>query len=266
MIAYWYPDPTGTVEVLSLTNDRQPTDLQERPMVKSAEAESGTGASSSIIFGRALDIEITIEKIALAEESDRRKLRNLVLHMQAGGRAGIGLTSGKAYGTFIGLTARRADTTLRVTGPVWYNPSAALASGDAVVLETGSPYWLDEELTLSGGLASNAFLASTSSLLHTFPLPLHMRHRDFYPICRFTASERAKDNHITSRHRITSDVRLRFRYCLSEVMALSGGSGARVRQVGALANTGRGSIEQAIAEAHADLAFGNSLVLSSMQA
>lgn len=244
MIAYWYPDSTGTVEVLSLTDSRQPTDLQEYTSVDGAEAEAGTGLSSSVLFGRRTDLEITIEDIPLAHEADRRAIRNLVEHLKAGGRCGISLTTTKAYGTFTQLAAARGDTSVRAGGAsVWYNGSAQLASGDAIVLETGAPGWLTEEATLTGALTSSSLLASTSALLHSFPTLTHLRHRDFYPICRMTLAERQRDDQIRSNGRITYDVTLRLRYCLGEVMSLAGGSGARVRQVGQPARTGEGSIE-----------------------
>lgn len=245
---YWYPDPSGTLETLTLGSGVEPTEMQEGESAVMGAAESASGVMYRVFFGMRYPVTIEVDAVSAANTATRRALRNMLNHLNRGGSVGFALDASKAWGSFVavppGGPSRGATTISGLQGQAWYSNSASLVSGDEIVLESGDPVHQVEETTTSATVANSATSISCAAITSSF-LSCHVRHRDFYPILMMDPDEVARVDRIVSARRLWYDVKLRFFYDLAAVMALSG-PGPVVRQSGEGKNV-RQSLEEAIA-------------------
>jgi hypothetical protein len=250
---YWYPDPAGTLETLTLSAALKTdiTELQEGEAGMVAGSVTAGGTHYRVLFGLQYAVRVEIDRVSFNSEATRRTLRNMLNHLHRGGYVGFAADASKAWGSFVavppGGPVRGATSIVGLQRQAWYSTTASLASGDAIVIETGSPQHIVEETTTSATVANSATSLSCASILTTFGGACHVRHRDFYPILLMEPAEIARANKILSAKRLWYDIALDFIYDLSGVMALSG-PGPVVRQAGGSKFTGQ-SLESGLAAA-----------------
>lgn len=234
---YWFPDASGTIETLELSQTLKTdiTELQEGEAGIVAGSITASGTHYRLLLGMQYPISIRIDKVSFNSEATRRKLRNMLNHLNRGGYVGFAGDTDKAWGSFVAIPpggpARGATSIVGLQRQAWYSATASLASGDPIVIETGAPAHLVEETTTTATVANSATSIACASILTTVLAPCHVRHRDFYPILLMTPEVIGQALKITSAQRIYYDISLEFIYDLSGVMALAG-PGPVVRQVG----------------------------------
>jgi hypothetical protein len=177
---YWYPDGGsyyGTLEVTSLGEDL--SDLQERPLQPRESARSMDGRQGVTLTGVGfLEVRMVLERFAT--ESVALALQTLNSYLLRGGIIGIAGDYSKAWAGYATTSPVRGDTTITTTGNVWYESTAALASGDIVCIESlgdeGKREWADVS-SESGGV-----ITLSAGLTYSFDeSPVLVRHRDYYP-------------------------------------------------------------------------------------
>lgn len=253
---YWYPDPSGTLEVLTLAALSAVTECQDDGYsAQVGESATGDGTLYQVLLAMPYRLQVKLEKVV--GEANRRAMENVIHHLRRGGSIGLALDADKAWGSFVPIPpggSARGGTSTTVQGQAWYSTTAALASGDPICIETGWPDWLSEQTTTSATVANGASSVSHAALLQSFAAaPIHVRHRDFWPILRFGSSAAAA-RALTSSRRISYDVTLDLVYDVAGVLALDG-RGPVVRQASASKFSGA-SVEDALNNARGTRRFG----------
>lgn len=261
---YWYPDSNGTIETLTLSAalKTDPTEIQEGEAGIVAGSFTASGAHYRILLGMQYPIRIEIDKVSFNSEATRRAIRNMLNHLNRGKYVGFALDTDKAWGSFVAVPpagpARGATSITGLQRQAWYSTTAALASGDPIVIETGAPLHLVEETLTTATVANSATSIACSSILTTFPAACHVRHRDFFPILLMQPEEIGRAVKIVSQKRLFYDIAFDFIYDLAGVMALAG-PGPVVRQIGGSKYSGQ-SVEFGLGGAlnNAGQGFGGS--------
>jgi hypothetical protein len=174
---YWY----GAGSARLLTLDVYPAALQ-------ADVES-VAEGVSPLSGRTVRVQqgvrwrVTVELQAVAE-TDRYGLRTLVSHLQRGGAVGFARDPGKAWLGWVQTAINPGASSFLTSGGAQmlaWEASAALASGDRMIVQSQNPEGIIEEPVLSG---LNLGLVSLSTPTHgrMAQTPIAVRPYGFWPV------------------------------------------------------------------------------------
>ena len=180
---YWYEEPRAAVSTLDLGGGLE--DLIAESVPQGALEEGLGGHIWPTPLGHYEVIEAILPGIVTA--ATWRVLRRLERVMDRGGLVGISADHGKSFAAKItGGSTSRGATSLTVGPNIFsgWSASAALASGDQVVIESAWPECQWHLTTLSGSLAATG---GTASLTDALPAdmrqgPYTLRFADFYPL------------------------------------------------------------------------------------
>ena len=203
---YWYPDAEGSLEVIDFGEAL--SDLQITEIRDASDAYSRSGRLYRTLGASRLQIRIILE--TFTNEALRRDLESLSSHLKAGHPVGFSLDHAKSWAGFIDSSARepsRGSTVLKTKGNRFtrWSGSAALDSGDEVVIASAPLEGLKENRALSGALAASATSVNITSdpIVYTYraATPI-VRHRDFYP-CLVLPDRNVADAIVETNHRIS---------------------------------------------------------------
>ena len=186
---WFYPGGEGHIEEIEVDLDIVGiSDLQINAAIAAGVATSIHGAPSCAVLSGYDDIRIVIA--SFEDDALRRKLERLDRHLRAGFACGFALDADTAWAGFTTTPVPQDATVLPTSGNAFaYNASAALSSGDEVLIRSAPPeaYKAEELVVSSVTTAGTAVLISTSDdtmFRHMNP-PSLVSHRFFYPVLRF---------------------------------------------------------------------------------
>jgi len=207
---YYYPDPEGTVEVLTFPENL--TDLQLTPLRETVDAVTVSGGLFRRHYASRLGVKIVLENFTSSDFW--YKLQSLSAHLERGGAIGFSLDHDKTWAGFLNAAAGadRGDTgrfhtpgaSSYVTDNDFYewNPSATIAADDMICFCNTNPEGFREFLevdSVSGATGIN----TKTGLLYTYnSRPILLRWRDFYPCLKLSAASTGSPI-VTSNHRIS---------------------------------------------------------------
>lgn len=179
---YWYEERRAPISTLDLGAGLE--DLIAESVAQGTIEEGLGGHVWPTPLGHYEVIEAILSGLVTA--ATWRVLRRLERVMDRGGLLGLSADHGKAFAGAISGPVNRGATSLAVGPNVFsgWSASAALASGDQVVIESAWPECGWHLTTLSGSLAATG---GTASLTDALPAtltqgPFTLRYADFYPL------------------------------------------------------------------------------------
>jgi len=176
---YYYPSPSAGLETIDIGEGIAGV-LEADPVQMGGSATSLTHRFDSPL-GSFLRVHIR-HVFGSSGHSLYRELRSLENHLNRGGYCGIATNSTKAWAAFTIATCRRDQTTIKCKAPQFYNlTSAALASGDEVMIESSVPESHRETQTASS-LTSNLLTLSAGLTFDYQETPILCRYDGFYPL------------------------------------------------------------------------------------
>jgi hypothetical protein len=183
---FWNPAPGGTLEITDLAEAI--SDIQDQEITEAADARNGYGTAYRNFLMGSRRVRIVLERFgspgSSALERDFYAIEN---HLRRGGYVGFSRNRSKSWcGAVNSAYAQRGDTVLYTGGNLfnaWYT-SAALASGDEVIVESANPDWQSEPTVFSS--ITGTQVTVSRALRFTYPTsnPIFVRYRDFYPVLR----------------------------------------------------------------------------------
>ena len=181
---YYYPDATGTLEVIDLGTLRL-SDMTVGQIRDVADAVSRAGGTLRDSGGMRHMVRIVADRFS--DPVLVRTLRNMSAHLERGGWVGFTRDTARTWGAFIDTAATpvvRGATTLSIpAGNAW----AGWASVDPpltsdIALHSGHPESFYEEHTLSAWGLGGAHITLGESAVYTMEqAPVLVRWLDFFP-------------------------------------------------------------------------------------
>lgn len=161
--------------------------------------ETADGREFSITTITPTLVQLTIEKFDDAVLY--RRLKVLEGWLQRGGTCALADDAAKAVAGYLVTSPARGDTALTLGAQPWstYNPSAALAADDEIVLETGQPV-VRRELTKLSAVSGSSLTISPGAILDYVDEPWVLaRYRGFFPSLRLPRGSRSRQLLTTER-------------------------------------------------------------------
>lgn len=176
---FWYPEAAGSLEELDL--GEPVSDVQGYAPYVVYDARNGVGTRSRSIGFANPTVTISLERFSSAPI--RRDLMGMIDHLRRGGYVGFSADKAKAYCTWMGAVLIRSGTIVYGGGNLFnaWNPSAALVSGDEVVIETPNPAYRRQESSVQSVAGTQITLTRGSLYEH---VGCFLRHRYFFPMLR----------------------------------------------------------------------------------
>lgn len=181
---YYYPDSAGTLEEIDLGEGLSDIQRVPTPVVKDAVNGYGTRYRNFLSGGER--VRIILERFgspgASAVERDLYAMEN---HLQRGGSVGFSAVHSKAWCGFMsGGYGDRGRTILYTGGNLFtaWSSTAALVSGDEVVIQSPNPEWRSEVSVFSFLAAKQMNLSR--ALRFTYAQKSAVRYRDFFPVLK----------------------------------------------------------------------------------
>lgn len=198
---WWWPVGSTTVEEIDL--GRTFSDLTFDTARNGTDSVSAYGRSTRYDRGGYRRVRISKERIQ-NNAALVRDLEALVRHLQSGGLCAASLDKAKTFGTWSDGPVLPGGTTVRVSPGVnafaRLNPSAALSSGDEIMIESPNPEYLLDVNTFSS--LSAGTITTGENIRTGFELsPCFVRYRYFYPALRLPISA-ASDPGLLSHDRL----------------------------------------------------------------
>lgn len=197
---YWYPRATAALHTIDVP--QAPNDLQ---VVRDKVTGGGIslGGAVNIVPQQGYDrvrlvVERRSERLASLYEW-RDEARTLVDHLLRGGSIGFALDTTKAFlctpaSPFIhGLSSVSVSSNALSA----WEPSAALAADDRVVLASSNPERMREESTVASYSAGSLGLDRTIRFQHSGLTAI--RHWGFYPVLKLDPSAQPRDIDVSER-------------------------------------------------------------------
>lgn len=181
---YWYPAGEGHLETLEIPDVDEVgiSDLQHNPVVSVGTGYGLQGQRYTAIYGGYEEVTLALSN--WYSEAFRRRLEALQMHLLAGYAISLAIDSDKAWAGFATGSPQQDDTIVRTTGNVFtYNPSAALASGDEMIIQHPPPNSFKREEHLFSSISGSNSITLQTDLVFNYPdAPTLIRHKKFYPI------------------------------------------------------------------------------------
>lgn len=178
----WYPyyDGDGPLVPVDLGEGLQ--ECQEYPEPSRAVVLSADGTPYSSMAGLTYRVDLELRLFGGASTSAlERKLRALENHLNRGGLAGFSDNAAKTWAAACVRSPRNGTTSFPTTGNAFTSwGSGVVASGDEVVIESGSPEFRRDILEVSS-LSGSRLATSEASRMSFSRHPL-VRYRRFWPV------------------------------------------------------------------------------------
>jgi hypothetical protein len=216
---YWYPDPTGTLETLTLSHI---STYDFAPVTTAADAQILHGGFHRSFNGASYQISLVSERFT--DDTMRLGLEALHAHLVAGGSVGVSLDHTKTWGALCGSTVTRGDALVYVglNGFSAWSSAGALAAADEFVIESPAPDSRMEPLVVTTATVgtSSGVITPTASPRYTYAQKPFVRYRWFWPVCRMPVDA---PNLVENDGWRNFRMNLTLRYSPSDVIALFNG-------------------------------------------
>ena len=210
---YWYPKEGGSLERTAITRALSALEADDRPQAD--DSYSGAQGMTRVFHGTRRRVKLTWERLNLLSTSgaaDHRSLLPVIAHLQRGGAVGFAQDGAKAIAGYPGAgNWSRLAATLTCASPTnafsAWQPLAALASGDQVVIESEPVYGRSEQRSATSFSAGVLTLASQTLVFdYAGSAPMWRWYR-FWPALRLPADQLGTPL-VTNDHGITASVEL----------------------------------------------------------
>ena len=215
---YWYPDPSGTLETLTLSHV---STYDCTPVSTAADAQILHGGFVRAFSGVSYQIALVSDRFT--SDTMRMGLEALHAHLLAGGSVGLSLDHSKTWGALCGSTVSRGDAIVHLgtNGFAAWSTSGALAAADEFVVESPAPDSKQEPLVVSTFIAATSTqIVPTAGPRYTYAQKPFVRYRWFWPVCRMPVDA---PNLVENDGWRNFRMNLTLRYSPSDVIALFNG-------------------------------------------
>ncbi len=175
---YWYG--RGSAKLLTL--DCEPDDLQVVREVLADGAAPAAGRPARVQYGIRHRVTVSIPAL---EATDRSDFTDLVGHLQAGGAVGFARDPDRATLAWVTNPIPAGSVALSTSGGsqmLAWEPSAALVSGDRLLIQSANPEGRVEEVTF-GSVTSFGVVTLSSGVRGRFDgTPVAVRPWGFFPV------------------------------------------------------------------------------------
>jgi hypothetical protein len=201
---YVYYDDAGPLTVHDF--GRTISDCYPMPTRSRVDSYGGDGAVSSMVGPAAM--RVTLRRERTSDTSLVRMWRNVEDHLLVGGRVGFSWNHAKSWAGYASYAPAVGGTLLYTRGNGFsaWSASAALASGDEIVVETPNPEGRREYNTFSSINAANQITVG-SAVLNTLSARALIRYAGFFPAL-FLPQDQLGRLRITGDRGITWDMNL----------------------------------------------------------
>jgi hypothetical protein len=221
---WWYPDPAGSIEAITLASTPRLTEFEEIPDPEWDGASDLAGGESRAFLRGRQRFRLTFERFA--DASIERALRTLQVHLESGGGIGFALDASKAWCGFARNTPSRGRTAINTNGNVFeYKSGAALAAADEIVIQAPNPNAQREVTTVSS--VSGNDITLTDTLRYTYTTSPLIRYRYFIPWGKMPDSEKGRSI-VTWDRRLWYTMDLTLVEDLADIFALSTHAGSAI--------------------------------------
>lgn len=195
---YLYPEASGPLKVVDF--GQSISDCYLVPTRRRTDAVGGDGVARSLLGPGGAKVTIRRERSAL--RSTERAWRNVEDHLIRGGRVGFSWDHSKTWAGFLNAYPTQGNTLLYTDGNAFtsWSSSAALASGDELVIESPNPE-LKREVTTFSSINSANQITIGSALWYTYAAGAMVRWRSFWPAL-YLAQDQLNKSIVTSDHGI----------------------------------------------------------------
>ncbi len=230
---WYYPDPTGDPVSIDLADTL--SDLVETPITEATDARGLDWVTARSVKGAGLRIRVVLERFGGPSTSSlERSLRTLENHLHRGGLCAFAADSAKAWAGVSSSALVPGATSWTGSGRLFnaLAPSATLASGDELVIETASPENMRQYLTAGATMGAGNTHTLGSAVQFPFAENSVLRWRDFFPILSLPEDQTGKTL-VTNDHRRNFTLDVDLEYTPARVIAWWGGPIAQAAQAGA---------------------------------
>lgn len=210
---YWYPNGAGLKTIdLEPGYGALPDLCEEDDEVFGGVAHSASGRSYSVVRARPARLTLSLPTVR-ADSDVAEDLHNLRDFAKRGGAFGFALDSAKAVFCYGNLPWTVGLTSLSTPGRVWYEPTATLAAGDEIALETPNPARITERRSIGGiGYTGGVSVPIDRAVTTTQPVKGWLRWKWYYPRLKLTEPNSwqidAIDNGFFHRHTIEATIQI----------------------------------------------------------
>jgi len=210
---YWYPKEGGSLEKTVMTRALSRMEADDRPQAE--DSYSGAQAMTRVFYGTRRRVRLAWERLNLlssAGAADHRALLPVIAHLQRGGAVGFSADGAKTIGGYPGAgNWSRGAGTLTCGSPTnafsAWQPLAAIAAGDQVVIESEAVYGRSEQRSATSFSAGVLTLASQTLVFDYAGAGPMWRWYRFWPALRLPADQLGSPL-VTNDHGITASVEL----------------------------------------------------------
>lgn len=195
---YLYPEEAGPLKVVDF--GQSISDCYLVPTRRRTDAIGGDGVARSMLGAGGGKVTIRRERSSL--RATERAWRNVEDHLLRGGRVGFSSDHAKTWAGFLNAFPTQGDTLLYTGGNVFtsWSASAALVSGDELVIESPNPE-MKREVTTFSSINSSYQVTIGSALWFTYAAGALVRWRSFWPAL-YLAQDQLNKSIVTSDHGI----------------------------------------------------------------
>lgn len=208
---YVYFEPDGPLEALACAPALSA--LEEMVGAVSAVSEAMDGTATTTYTRPTLKLRIEVERFgSVGADATEAALHALQNHLDRGGLVGFSKDHAKAFCGVIPSGLVQGSTVLRTRGNGFsaWSASGAVAANDQIVVESSTPTWRREILSVAS-VSGSVVTASTGLRYAHVDTSCIVRWRDFYPVLFRPESERGREMVTTDKRRnYTLDVTLEY--------------------------------------------------------
>lgn len=210
---YWYPNGAGLKTIdLEPGYGAIPDLCEEDTEAFGGVAHSAAGASYTVVRHIAARLSLSLPTVR-ADSDVAEDLHNLRDFAKRGGAFGFCLDSAKAVFCYGNLPWTVGMTSLSTPGVVWYEPTATLAAGDEIVLETPNPNRITERRSIGGiGYSGGVSIPLDRAVTTIQPVKGWARYKFYYPRLKLTELNSWQidpiDNGFFHRHTIEATIQI----------------------------------------------------------
>ena len=192
---YYYPDGTGSLEVVDLGEGL--SNIEELPGVLVEDAVALDGTPYRMVLGPAHRVRIELERFgAPGANSLERKLQALASHLRRGGMCGVTRDTARTFAGSAAAGWKRGNSTIATYGNEFtaWSAAGAVGSGDEVAVEAAPPGGLYEVRLVSALVSAHTVNFSGETLAYSYDTSSSswLRWRDFWPVCYLPSGEVGK--------------------------------------------------------------------------
>ena len=228
-VFWWYPEEGAGVNVVDLSEGL--TNLIVTPAIRREDAIGYDGGFSTAIYGPSHVVTIILERFggqSPGANALERQLQAMVNHLRRGGVVAFSRVRSKAWCGPLSGAITSGFSYAPTSGnafTAWY--AAALASGDEVVIESGSPR-NRHEVHATTGVTGVGRVDLSDTVIFDYDVAVAgawARYRDFFPVLYMPADEAGDRNDpITHDARRNWTLRLSLRFSPSMLATVLAGN------------------------------------------